>query len=80
MINVLVVDDSAVVRKVLTTELSKASDITVVGTAIDPYIGSETASIRPSGSTGLPPPPLRLPATAMERYTMPATANRRDEP
>ena len=37
MINVLVVDDSAVVRKVLSAELSKAPDITVVGTAIDPY-------------------------------------------
>ncbi len=37
MIRVLVVDDSAVVRKVLSAELSKASDIQVVGTAIDPY-------------------------------------------
>ena len=41
MINVLVVDDSAVVRKVLTAELSKAPDITVIGTAIDPYVARD---------------------------------------
>ena len=37
MIRVLIVDDSAVVRKVLTEELSRYSDIEVVGTAVDPY-------------------------------------------
>lgn len=37
MIKVLIVDDSALVRKVLTEELSKQNDIEVVGTAIDPY-------------------------------------------
>ena len=37
MIRVLVVDDSAVVRQVLTRELSKARDIEIVGTAVDPY-------------------------------------------
>jgi two-component system, chemotaxis family, protein-glutamate methylesterase/glutaminase len=37
MIKVLIVDDSAVVRQVLTKELSKAPDIEVVATAIDPY-------------------------------------------
>lgn len=37
MIRVLVVDDSAVVRKVLSDELSKFDDIEVVGTAMDPY-------------------------------------------
>lgn len=37
MIRVLVVDDSAVVRQVLTKELSKAKDIEIVGTAVDPY-------------------------------------------
>jgi len=37
MIKVLVVDDSAVVRQVLSAELSKARDIEVVGTAVDPY-------------------------------------------
>jgi len=41
MINVLVVDDSAVVRKVLSAELSKAADIKVVGTAIDPYVARD---------------------------------------
>ena len=41
MINVLVVDDSAVVRKVLSAELSKAADINVVGTAIDPYVARD---------------------------------------
>lgn len=37
MIRVLIVDDSAVVRKVLTVELSKYEDIEVVGTATDPF-------------------------------------------
>lgn len=37
MIKVLVVDDSALVRKVLTEELGRQKDIEVVGTAIDPY-------------------------------------------
>ncbi len=37
MIRVLVVDDSAVVRQVLSKELGKAADIEVVGTATDPY-------------------------------------------
>jgi len=36
-IRVLVVDDSAVVRKALSEGLSRYSDIEVVGTAIDPY-------------------------------------------
>lgn len=37
MIKVLVVDDSAIVRQILTKELSKAGDIEVVATANDPY-------------------------------------------
>lgn len=41
MIKVLVIDDSAVVRRVLSEELSKASDIEVVATAIDPYVARE---------------------------------------
>ena len=41
MIRVLVVDDSAVVRKVLSEELSKAPDIEVVDTAVDPYVARE---------------------------------------
>jgi len=41
MIKVLVVDDSALVRKVLTEELDKQHDIEVVGTAIDPYAARE---------------------------------------
>ncbi len=41
MIKVLIVDDSAVVRQVLSSELSKATDIDVVGTAIDPYIARD---------------------------------------
>jgi two-component system chemotaxis response regulator CheB len=41
MIRVLVVDDSAVVRKVLSDELEKHPDIEVVGTAIDPYVARE---------------------------------------
>ena len=41
MIKVLVVDDSAVVRKVLSKELSKAQDIDVVGTAVDPFVARD---------------------------------------
>lgn len=41
MIRVLVVDDSAVVRKVLTQELNKEPDIEVVGAAMDPYVARE---------------------------------------
>lgn len=41
MIKVLIIDDSAVIRRILTTELSKFDDIEVVGTAIDPYMARE---------------------------------------
>lgn len=41
MIKVLVVDDSAVVRQVFQQELSKHSDIKVVGTAPDPYVARD---------------------------------------
>ena len=41
MVKVLIIDDSAVVRQVLTAELSKADDIEVVGSAIDPYIARD---------------------------------------
>ena len=40
-IKVLIVDDSAVVRKRLTEQLSKHMDITVVGTAPDPYVARD---------------------------------------
>lgn len=40
-IKVLVVDDSAVVRKVFKEELSKERDIEVVGTAPDPYVARD---------------------------------------
>ncbi|MCC5862611.1 MAG: chemotaxis response regulator protein-glutamate methylesterase [Gammaproteobacteria bacterium] len=41
IIKVLVVDDSALIRKLLTTMLNEAPDIEVVGTAGDPYIARE---------------------------------------
>lgn len=41
MIKVLVVDDSAIVRKIFTEELSKAPDIQVVGSAPDPYVARD---------------------------------------
>lgn len=41
MIKVLIVDDSAVVRKVMTEELSGFEDIEVVGTAVDPYVARD---------------------------------------
>lgn len=41
MIRVLIVDDSAFIRRVLSEELSKFEDIEVVGTAIDPYVARD---------------------------------------
>ena len=41
MIRVLVVDDSALVRRVLSEELSRFPDIQVVGTAVDPYMARD---------------------------------------
>jgi two-component system chemotaxis response regulator CheB len=41
MIRVLIVDDSAVVRKILTDELSKFDSIEVIGTAADPYVARD---------------------------------------
>lgn len=41
MIKVLVVDDSALVRKVLSEELGRDSEIQVVGTAPDPYVARD---------------------------------------
>jgi two-component system, chemotaxis family, protein-glutamate methylesterase/glutaminase len=40
-IKVLVVDDSAIVRKIFTQELSKYTDILVIGTAPDPYVARD---------------------------------------
>ncbi len=40
-IRVLIVDDSAIVRKIFTHELSKYADIEVVGTAPDPYVARD---------------------------------------
>lgn len=41
MVKVLVVDDSAIVRKIFTEELSKEPDIQVVGSAPDPYVARD---------------------------------------
>ncbi len=41
MIKVLVVDDSAVVRKMMSSQLPKYRDIEVIGTAVDPYAARE---------------------------------------
>lgn len=41
MIKVLVVDDSAIVRKIFNEELSKEPDIEVVGTAPDPFVARD---------------------------------------
>jgi two-component system, chemotaxis family, protein-glutamate methylesterase/glutaminase len=40
-IRVLVVDDSAIVRRALTSELARYKDIEVVGTAPDPYVARD---------------------------------------
>jgi len=41
IIKLMIVDDSAVVRNILSTELAKFSDIEIVGTAPDPYIARD---------------------------------------
>ncbi len=41
MIKILVVDDSALVRKILSEELNKIDDFEVVGSATDPYMARE---------------------------------------
>ena len=41
MIKVLIVDDSAIVRQVLSRELGRAEDIQVIGTAPDPYVARD---------------------------------------
>jgi two-component system chemotaxis response regulator CheB len=41
MIRVLVVDDSAIVRKIFTEQLSQAKDIEVVATAPDPFVARD---------------------------------------
>ncbi|MEW5723354.1 MAG: chemotaxis response regulator protein-glutamate methylesterase [Thermodesulfobacteriota bacterium] len=41
MTKVLIVDDSAIVRKIFTEELSKEPDIEVVGAAPDPYVARD---------------------------------------
>jgi two-component system chemotaxis response regulator CheB len=41
MIRVLIVDDSALVQKLLTETLSRESDIEVVGTAVDPFVARD---------------------------------------
>jgi len=47
-IKVLIVDDSAIVRKIFSEELSKYSDIEVVGVAPDPYVARDKiVSLRP---------------------------------
>jgi two-component system chemotaxis response regulator CheB len=40
-IKVLIVDDSAIVRKIFSQELSKYADIEVIGTAPDPYVARD---------------------------------------
>ena len=40
-IKVLIVDDSAIVRKIFSEELSKFPDIEIVGTAPDPYVARD---------------------------------------
>jgi two-component system chemotaxis response regulator CheB len=41
MIRVLVVDDSAIVRRVLSEQLNALDDVEVVGTAVDPYVARD---------------------------------------
>jgi two-component system chemotaxis response regulator CheB len=49
MIKVLIVDDSAVVRKIFSQELSRDPEIEVVGTAPDPYVARDLiVELKPS--------------------------------
>ncbi|MDR1314559.1 MAG: chemotaxis response regulator protein-glutamate methylesterase [Deltaproteobacteria bacterium] len=41
MVKVLIVDDSAIVRKIFTEQLTQAKDIQVVGAAPDPYVARD---------------------------------------
>ena len=78
MIRVLVVDDSAVVRKVITEELSRYDDIEIVGTAVDPYVARDKIiELRPDVITlepevmasaiwGSPPTPVCTPTEPSE--------------
>ena len=75
-IRVLVVDDSALVRRVLTTELSRCSDIEVVGGAVDPYAAREKiVTLRPDVLTLDVEMPrmdgLSFLAKLMQHYPMP---------
>jgi two-component system, chemotaxis family, protein-glutamate methylesterase/glutaminase len=45
-IKVLIVDDSAIVRKIFSEELSKEPDIEVVGTAPDPFVARDKIVLR----------------------------------
>jgi two-component system chemotaxis response regulator CheB len=48
VVRVLIVDDSALVRRILSDALSKYPDIEVVGTAMDPYVARERiVALRP---------------------------------
>jgi two-component system chemotaxis response regulator CheB len=40
-IRLLVVDDSALARKIITDSLAPFADIEVVGTAVDPYVARD---------------------------------------
>ncbi|WP_028325734.1 chemotaxis-specific protein-glutamate methyltransferase CheB [Desulfatirhabdium butyrativorans] len=76
MIKVLIVDDSAIVRKILTEELSKCPDIEIVATAVDPYVAREKiAKLRPDVLTlDLEMPRmdgLSFLAKLMQHYPMP---------
>jgi two-component system chemotaxis response regulator CheB len=53
-IKVLVVDDSAVVRKILSQQLSKHPNIEIVGTAPDPFVARDKIlSLKPDVLTVL---------------------------
>ena len=45
-IKTLIVDDSAIVRKILTEELSKFPDIDIVGTAPDPFVARDKSPLQ----------------------------------
>jgi len=43
-VNVLIIDDSAVVREILSSKLKERPEINVVGAAVDPYIARDKLS------------------------------------
>jgi two-component system chemotaxis response regulator CheB len=73
-IKVLIVDDSAIVRKILSETISLESDMEVVGTAPDPFVARDKIlALKPDVLT------LDIEMPRMDGLTVPAHARHRDQ-